>query len=73
MNTDTFLSVVQYNAVAMIVVAALMYQFLCPAVLQIIHDGYFIGDMDTSFLTLKKCPSIIHFIWGPKIRGLRQI
>ena len=66
LDADTFLPIIQKNAVAVIVVAALMHQFTLPAVLRIIHNRNLTMDKNTAFLTAKKCPSTIQFIFGAK-------
>lgn len=54
------------ETVAAVVVAALMYQPAHPAVLRIIHHRNLIVDKNTSFLTVKKYPFTIHFIFEGK-------
>ena len=66
LDADTFLPVIQKNTVAAIVVAALMHQLTHPAVLRIIHNRNLTIDKNTSFLTAKKYPSTIQFIFGAK-------
>lgn len=66
LDADTFLPVVQKNTVAAVVVAALMHQLTHQAVLRIIHHRNLIVDKNTSFLTVKKYPSTIQFIFGAK-------
>lgn len=54
LDTDTFLPIVQRDAVTVVIVAALMHQFPHPSVLRIIHNRNLIADKNTSFLTVKK-------------------
>ncbi|EDS72184.1 hypothetical protein ANASTE_01894 [Anaerofustis stercorihominis DSM 17244] len=66
LNADTFLSIVQCNTVAAVIVAAFRYQLTHPSVLRIVHNRNLIMDRNTSFLTVKKHPSTIHFIFEAK-------
>lgn len=62
LHTDTFLPIVQRNTVAIVIVAAFMYQLSCPAVLPVAHDRYFALYIH-HLLTVKKYPSIYQFIY----------
>lgn len=72
MHTDTFLPIVQRETVAIVIVAAFMYQLSCPAVLPVAHDRYFALYIH-HLLTVKKYPFTIPFIFGSKRRGLKRI
>lgn len=39
LDTDAFFAVIQSNTVAVVVIAALMNQPPCPAILAVVHDG----------------------------------
>lgn len=39
LDADTFLPIIQRDTVAAVIVAALMYQTPCSAVLAVVHDG----------------------------------
>jgi len=58
LHADTFLSIVQRDTVAVVIVAAFMYQLSRPAVLLVVHDRHLILNMYTSFLTVKNIPSL---------------
>ena len=67
LNADTFLPVVQRDAVAVVIVAALMYQLPRFAVLRISHDGKLVIDVICLLSRwTEKCPSIYPYILGPK-------
>ena len=66
LDTDTSLPIVQKNTVAAVIVVALMHQLTHPTVLRIIHHRNPIVDKNISFLTAKKCPSTIQFIFEAK-------
>jgi len=68
LHADTFLPIVQRNTVAIVIVAAFMYQLSCPAVLLVAHDRYFALYIHY-LLTVKKYPLTIPFIFEPKRRG----
>lgn len=69
LHTDTFLSIVQRNAAAVVIVAAFMYQLSCPAVLLVAHNKYFILYIH-HLLTVRKYPFTIPFIFRVNFRGL---
>lgn len=54
MHAHTFFSIVKGKAVPILIVAALMDQFSCSAVLGIGHDGDFSLISITSFRAVKK-------------------
>lgn len=67
LHADTFLPIVQRDAVAVVVVAALAHQPPRPAVLRIGHDGQLVFDVICLLSRrTKKCPSIYPYIFGPK-------
>lgn len=72
MHADTFLSIVQRDTVAVVIVAAFMYQLSYPAVLLVAHNRYFVLYIH-HLLTVRKYPFTIPFIFGAKWRGLKQI
>lgn len=65
MHADTFLSIVQRDTVAIVIVAAFMYQLSYPAVLPITHNRYFVLYIH-HLLTVRKYPFTIPFIFGAK-------
>lgn len=65
MHADTFLSIVQRDTVAVVIVAAFMYQLSCPVVLLVAHNRYFVLYIH-HLLTVRKYPSTIPFIFGAK-------
>ena len=72
MHTDTFLPIVQRDTVAIVIVAAFVYQLSCPAVLLVAHNRYFALYIH-HLLTVRKYPFTIPFIFEAKWRGLKQI
>ena len=69
MHTDTFLPIIQRDTVALVIVAAFMYQLSCPVVLPITHNRYFALYIH-HLLTVKKYPFTIPFIFRVNFRGL---
>lgn len=69
----TFLPIVQRDAVAVVVVTALMYQPPRFAVLRVGHNGQHVFDMICLLSRrTEKCPSIYHYIFQAKRRGLMK-
>ena len=72
MYAHAFFSIVKSKAIPALIIAALMDQFSCPAVLGIGHYRIFSLISIISFQTVKEYPSNIHFIFEGFLRGFSR-